>query len=60
MNLVSLENFLDNTSFLVLFLTMLVYWAGAAFPSIPLLPAWAAREWPSLTSVSPLYWGRAG
>ena len=37
MNLVSLENFLDNTSFLVLFLTMLVYWAGAAFPSIPLL-----------------------
>jgi len=38
MNLVSLENFLDNTSFLVLFLTMLVYWAGAAFPSIPLLP----------------------
>jgi cytochrome c-type biogenesis protein CcsB len=39
MNLVSLENFLDNTSFLVLFLTMLVYWAGAAFPSIPLLPS---------------------
>ncbi|MEG3437544.1 c-type cytochrome biogenesis protein CcsB [Pannus brasiliensis CCIBt3594] len=37
MNLVSLENFLDNTSFLVLFLTMLVYWAGAAFPSVPLL-----------------------
>jgi cytochrome c-type biogenesis protein CcsB len=39
MNLVSLENFLDNTSFLVLFLTMLVYWSGAAFPSIPLLPS---------------------
>jgi cytochrome c-type biogenesis protein CcsB len=37
MNLVSLENFLDNTSFLVLFLTMLVYWGGAAFPSIPFL-----------------------
>lgn len=37
MNLVSLENFLDNTSFLVLFLTMLVYWAGAAFPRVPLL-----------------------
>jgi cytochrome c-type biogenesis protein CcsB len=39
MNLVSLENFLDNTSFLVLFLTMLVYWSSAAFPSIPLLPS---------------------
>jgi cytochrome c-type biogenesis protein CcsB len=37
MNLVSLENFLDNTSFLVLFLTLLAYWIGAAFPSIPLL-----------------------
>jgi len=32
MNLVSLENFLDNTAFLVLFLTLLVYWLGAAFP----------------------------
>ena len=32
MNLVSLENFLDNTAFLILFLTLLVYWLGAAFP----------------------------
>jgi cytochrome c-type biogenesis protein CcsB len=32
MNLVSLENLLDNLSFLILFVTMLVYWAGAAFP----------------------------
>ncbi len=35
MNLVSLENQLDNLSFGVLFLTMLVYWVGAAFPKIP-------------------------
>ncbi len=32
MDLISLENLLDNLSFLVLFITMLVYWAGAAFP----------------------------
>lgn len=32
MNLVSLENLLDNTSFLILFATMLVYWVGAVFP----------------------------
>ena len=32
MNLVSLENFLDNTAFLVLFVTLLIYWLGAAFP----------------------------
>jgi cytochrome c-type biogenesis protein CcsB len=38
MDLVNLENFLDNTSFLVLFLTMLLYWAGAAFPNFSLLP----------------------
>lgn len=37
MNLVSLENLLDNTSFLILFITMLVYWAGAAFPGLPYL-----------------------
>jgi cytochrome c-type biogenesis protein CcsB len=37
MNLVTLQNFLDNTSFFVLFLTMLVYWAGAAFPNLPYL-----------------------
>jgi cytochrome c-type biogenesis protein CcsB len=37
MNLVHLESFLDNTSFLILFLTTLVYWTGAAFPTLPLL-----------------------
>jgi cytochrome c-type biogenesis protein CcsB len=35
MNLVELQNLLDNASFLALFLTMLVYWGGAAFPNIP-------------------------
>ena len=35
MNLVVLQNFLDNISFAVLFVTMLVYWVGAAFPNIP-------------------------
>jgi cytochrome c-type biogenesis protein CcsB len=35
MDLVALQNALDNTSFLVLFLTMLIYWGGAAFPEIP-------------------------
>jgi cytochrome c-type biogenesis protein CcsB len=38
MNLVSLQNQLDNLSFGILFLTMLVYWVGAAFPKIPFLP----------------------
>ncbi|HEY9700474.1 MAG TPA: c-type cytochrome biogenesis protein CcsB [Trichocoleus sp.] len=37
MDLVALQNWLDNASFAVLFLTMLVYWAGAAFPQIPYL-----------------------
>jgi cytochrome c-type biogenesis protein CcsB len=37
MNLVSLQNQLDNLSFGILLLTMLIYWVGAAFPSIPLL-----------------------
>jgi cytochrome c-type biogenesis protein CcsB len=37
MDLVTLENVLDNTSFLVLFLTMLIYWGGAAFPGVPFL-----------------------
>ncbi len=32
MDLINLENLLDNLSFLVLFVTMLVYWVGAAFP----------------------------
>jgi cytochrome c-type biogenesis protein CcsB len=37
MDLVVLQNWLDNASFAVLFLTMLVYWVGAAFPGIPAL-----------------------
>ncbi|TVP65045.1 MAG: c-type cytochrome biogenesis protein CcsB [Nodularia sp. (in: Bacteria)] len=37
MNLVELQNWLDNATFAVLFLTMLVYWAGAAFPNLPTL-----------------------
>ena len=39
MDLVSLQNSLDNISFAVLFGTMLIYWVGAAFKSIPYLPA---------------------
>ncbi|MGL5059429.1 MAG: c-type cytochrome biogenesis protein CcsB [Microcoleus sp.] len=39
MDLVVLQNTLDNISFAILFLTMLVYWVGAAFPSIPYLQA---------------------
>jgi cytochrome c-type biogenesis protein CcsB len=38
MNLVLLQNQLDNLSFGILFLTMLVYWVSAAFPKIPVLP----------------------
>lgn len=37
MDLVTLQNKLDNTAFLVLFITMLIYWGGAAFPRIPYL-----------------------
>jgi cytochrome c-type biogenesis protein CcsB len=36
--LVTLQGWLDNASFAVLFLTMLVYWGGAAFPRLPYLP----------------------
>lgn len=32
MDLVALQGILDNVSFAVLFVTMLVYWVGAAFP----------------------------
>ena len=39
MNLVILQNWLDNASFAVLFVTMLIYWSGAAFPNIPYLAA---------------------
>jgi cytochrome c-type biogenesis protein CcsB len=38
LDLVALQGWLDNASFAVLFVTMLVYWAGAAFPKIPYLP----------------------
>ena len=39
MDLVALQNGLDNISFAVLFVTMLIYWVGAAFPAIPYLSA---------------------
>ena len=35
MDLIALENLLDNTSFGVLLVTMLLYWGGAAFPNLP-------------------------
>lgn len=38
MDLITLQNFLDNTSFLISFLTVLIYWVGAAFQEIPVLP----------------------
>lgn len=38
MDLIALQNGLDNISFAVLFITMLIYWVGAAFPTIPVLP----------------------
>ena len=37
MDLIKLQNILDNTSFAILFLTMLIYWVGAAFRGIPFL-----------------------
>ena len=37
MDLVKLQHVLDNTSFAVLFATMLMYWVGAAFPKLPYL-----------------------
>jgi cytochrome c-type biogenesis protein CcsB len=36
MNLVELQSYLDNLSFGLLLLTMLIYWVGAAFPQLPL------------------------
>ncbi len=39
MDLVKLQALLDNVSFAVLFITMLTYWVGAAFPMIPALQA---------------------
>lgn len=38
MNLVTLQNTLDNISFAILFVTMLLYWVGTAFPSLTMLP----------------------
>ena len=37
MDLVALQSLLDNTSFLILFITMLIYWGGAAFPNLSML-----------------------
>ena len=37
MDLVRLQNIFDNTSFAILFATVLVYWLGAAFPRLPYL-----------------------
>ncbi len=37
MDLITLQGWLDNASFAVLFITMLVYWLGAAFPGMALL-----------------------
>ena len=37
MDLVALQGILDNLSFAVLFVTMLIYWTGAAFPQLPYL-----------------------
>jgi cytochrome c-type biogenesis protein CcsB len=38
MNLIELQSRLDNLSFGILLLTMGVYWVGAAFPQLSLLP----------------------
>ena len=37
MDLVNLQNTLDNSSFAILFLTMLIYWGRVAFPGVPYL-----------------------
>lgn len=37
MDLVTLQNWLDNAAFAVLFVTLLLFWGGAAFPRIPYL-----------------------
>lgn len=37
MQLIALQNLLDNTSFAVLFATMLVFWVHIAFPNLPYL-----------------------
>jgi cytochrome c-type biogenesis protein CcsB len=59
MNLIALQNILDNTSFLVLFITMLVYWGGAAFPEIPYLSALGtAGIWIANLCIATLLGGR--
>lgn len=37
MDLASLQSLLDNLSFLILFVTLLAYWVGVAFPKLPYL-----------------------
>ena len=37
MDFIALENTLDNVSFAILLVTMLIYWVGAAFPKLPYL-----------------------
>ena len=39
MDLIALQGWLDNASFAVLLVTMLLYWCGAAFPSAGVLPS---------------------
>ena len=39
MDLIALQGWLDNVSFAVLLITMVLYWCGAAFPSAGLLPS---------------------
>lgn len=39
MDLVTLQGWLDNASFAILFASMLVYWTGAVFPQATLLPS---------------------
>ncbi|HSM81285.1 MAG TPA: c-type cytochrome biogenesis protein CcsB [Nodosilinea sp.] len=39
MDLIALQGWLDNASFAVLFMAMLLYWCGVAFPRVSLLPS---------------------
>ncbi|QQE64039.1 c-type cytochrome biogenesis protein CcsB [Leptolyngbya sp. BL0902] len=39
MDLIALQGWLDNASFAVLFVTLLLYWCGVAFPQARLLPS---------------------
>lgn len=38
MNLIALQGILDNISFAVLFVTMMLYWVGLSFPNLTVLP----------------------